>query len=287
MWRPTTISYILTNSFYTGDSVWQKTFATDALPIQQVKNHGQKPKYHVDDDHPAIVSREDFQRVQELIALRKEQFYDNARQVNSVYSRKIFCGHCGCAYRRKICRAKVYWDCNRHNKGKDQCPSHQIPEGLLTAAALRLHNKLALHGQEILQPLLDQLKELRERELRSSRRLSDIDSEIANISEQNLVLTRLKTKGCIDPALALSQSDELDRKLRDLRRLRRGILENADGDEQIRATEDMIRYLENATWQTEVVPELFAELVERITVVSKDQVKFRLLNGLELTEELR
>ena len=33
-------------------------------------------------------------------------------------------------------------------------------------AVLRLHNKLVLHGREILQPLLDQLRQVRDLELR-------------------------------------------------------------------------------------------------------------------------
>ena len=150
----------------------------------------------------------------------------------------------------------------------------------------RMHNKLVLYGQELLQSLLDQLREIRERELRSNQRLSDIDKEIANISGQNLVLIRLKGKGCIDPALALSQADQLNHRLRDLRRLRRKVLDAADGDEQIQSTEAILDYLETAQWQTEVTPDLFENLVEQITIASADEVKFRLLNGLELTEGL-
>lgn len=286
VWHHTTISYILTNRFYTGGSVWQKFCTTDTIPFQKVKNKGQQPKYHVEDDHPGIISREDFQRVQELIAQRRERFYDGAAPSRSPYTGKIYCGQCGSKFRRKICGGKVYWDCYRHNADKDRCPSHQISEERLTAATLRLHNKLAFHGQEILQPLLGQLRELRERELRSNSKISDIDKEIANISGQNLVLIRLKSKGCIDPALALSQADEMNRRLRDLRRLRRKVLEAADGDEQIQSTEAMLDYLEIAQWQTEVTSDLFENLVERITVVSADEVRFRLLNGLELAERL-
>ena len=128
--------------------------------------------------------------------------------------------------------------------------------------------------------------EVRERELRSNSKLSDIDKEIANISGQNLVLTRLKNKGCIDSALALSQADELGRRLRDLRRLRRKVLETADEDEQIQATEAMLDYLDGAPWLDEVTPDLFENLVERVTVVSAGEVKFQLLNGPELTERL-
>lgn len=120
----------------------------------------------------------------------------------------------------------------------------------------------------------------------SNQRLSDIDKEIANISGQNLVLIRLQSKGCINSALALSQADELGRRLRDLRRLRRKVLEAADGDKQIQTTEAMLDYLDGVQWQAKVTPGLFENLVERITVVSADEVRFRCLKGLELTDFL-
>lgn len=285
-WYCHTIRYILSNRFYTGDSDWQKTFATDTLPIRQMKNRGQKPQYRVEDDHLGIVSREDFQRVQELIASRKEVFYRGSKPSGALLGGHIFCGHCGCTCRRKVARGTVYWICNRHNDNKDECPIPQIPEAALTAALLRLHNKLALHGAELLRPMLAQLREVREQELRSNQKLSDIDREIANLSARNLVLTRLKSKGCADPALILSQTDELGRELRELRRERRKVLDAADGDEQLRATEAMLDYLEGTQWRNEVTSELFETLVERLTVVSVDKVKIRLLNGLELTERL-
>ena len=100
------------------------------------------------------------------------------------------------------------------------------------------------------------------------------------------MLIRLKSKGGIDPALALSQADALGRRLKDLRRLRRKVLDAADEDQQIQATEAMLNYLESAQWQDEVSPDLFETLVDRITLVSAEKVKFRLLNGLELTERL-
>lgn len=285
-WYHHTISYIQTNPAYTGNTVWNKSFRSDTIPFPTVLNHGQRPKYHVEDSHPAIISQEDFQRVQNLLAARKEQFTGSAQRADSVYTKRVYCGQCGTVCRRKVNSGKPYWICGRHNDGKDLCATPPILEASLTTATLRLHNKLVLHGQELLQPLLDQLQELRERELRSNQRLSDIDKEIANISGQNLVLIRLKSKGCIDPALALSQADEMNRKLRDLRRLRRKVLESADGDEQIQSTEAMLDHLDGAQWQAEVAPDLFENLVERITVISADEVRLRLLNGLELAERL-
>lgn len=285
-WYHHTISYILTNPAYTGNTVWNKSFRSDTIPFSMVLNHGQCPKYNVEDSHPPIVSEEEFQQVQDLIVARKERFTNGACKTRSIYSKHIFCGQCGTVHRRKINSGKPYWICNRHNTGKELCGVPPVLEMSLDAAVLRLHNKLLLHGQELLRPLLAQLQELRERKLRSNQKISDIDKEIANISGKNLVLIRLKSKGCIDSALALSQADEMNRKLRDLRRLRRKVMAAADGDNQIQDTEAMLDYLESAQWQTKVTPDLFENLVERIIVASAEEVKFRLLNGLELTERL-
>nr|WP_325298346.1 recombinase family protein [uncultured Dysosmobacter sp.] len=84
-WYPSTVNYILTNISYTGDMIWQKSFATDTIPFRQVRNRGQKPQYFVENCHPPIVSRDEFQRVQSLMAARKEQFIGGAKPRVSLY----------------------------------------------------------------------------------------------------------------------------------------------------------------------------------------------------------
>ena len=288
-WYPNTVQYILTNVSYTGDMLWQKSFATDTIPFRQIRNWGQKPKYFVEDCHPPIVSREDFQRVQNLMALRREQFARDAPAPEvSVYSKRIVCGDCGSICRRKVTNGKTYWVCNRHDSAKSSCPVPQVPEAEITAALLRLYHKLKGDGGKILNTALEQLRELRERELRSNRKISDIDKEIAHLSEQNLVLVRLKSKGYVDPALYLSQQGEIEQKLRTLRRLRRRILDSASEDAQIQDTEIMLDCLEDGPqWLEEPSPELFESLVRRIVIVSADTLKFTLRNGLELAEQIR
>lgn len=286
-WHPSTVSYILTNISYTGDMIWQKSFAADTIPFQQVKNRGQKPRYFVENSHPPIISKEDFQRVQELMASRREQFIGGAKATASAYSKRVFCGECGSMCRRKVTNGKVYWVCHRHDSGKDRCPVPQVPESEIAAASLRVYHKLKQGHDKILRPVLDQLMELRERELRSNRKIGDIDKEIARLAEQNLVLVRLKSKGYVDSALYLSQLDEIDRKLRDFRKLRRRILEAAGEDAQIQDTELMLDYLEQGPdWMEEVAADLFESLIERIVVASSEQLKFKLHNGLELTENI-
>ena len=81
--------------------------------------------------------------------------------------------------------------------------------------------------------------------------------------------------------------DEIDHKLRELRKLRRRILEAAGEDQQIQKTKRMLEYLEDGPeWLDEITADLFVELIEQIIITSPEQVKFRLLNGLELSENI-
>lgn len=79
----------------------------------------------------------------------------------------------------------------------------------------------------------------------------------------------------------------IDDKLRELRKLRRRLLEAAGEDRQIHDTERMMEYLEDGPeWLDEVPAELFGELIERIIIISPERLKFRLLNGMELAENI-
>ena len=285
-WHPSTVAYILTNISYTGDELWQKSYATNEIPFRQVPNKGQKPKYFVEDCHEPIISKEDFERVQILMATRRTQFHCGGKANHSVFRKRIVCGSCGRVCRRKVINDKVYWVCHQRDVDKARCPVPQVPEAEISAAVLRAYHKLK-GNRNLLDSLLDQFQALRERELRSNRKMCDIDNEIAHLSEQNLVLTRLKSKGFVDSALFLSQQDEIERKLRDLRRLRRRIMETAEEDGQIQATEGMLDYLEESPeWLEDVDEDLFEYLIDRLVLVSAEEVKIRLLNGLELTEHM-
>ena len=63
-WSYQVIRNILTNEKYYGDALLQKTYTTDCISKKVVKNLGDLPMYHVERNHPGIVSKDMFQRVQ-------------------------------------------------------------------------------------------------------------------------------------------------------------------------------------------------------------------------------
>lgn len=98
------------------------------------KNIGQRNRYYVKDSHPAIVSAEVFDKVQEEMAkVRKED--GSLEASGSKYSGKYLLenllvgGDCGASYRRRAERGKVVWRCaTRIEKGKESCPHSPTPD---------------------------------------------------------------------------------------------------------------------------------------------------------------
>lgn len=286
-WYVYTVNYILTNVTYTGNQVWHKTCKTDTLPYRQEKNKGQKPKYYAEDCCPAIISKEDFDKAQQLITKKLDAVSPRTSR-ESIFNNRIFCAECGAPCRWRQIRNQVYWVCWRHNQDKASCPVKERPEDGIRDAVYRFHQKIQNGRELILRPILTRLRELQERGLRADQRLGEIDAEIAKLTDQNLVLTRLKSKGYMDSDLYLSQMDGLNARARELRRQRRSILEKTCEEEQIRRTEDILDYLENGDdWIEELDPAVFSVLIDRMYLTAEGSIRIRLRNGLEVEETLK
>ena len=66
-----TIARMLKNEKYCGDAILQKTVTLDPISKRRKPNEGEAPMWLVENSHPAIVTREKFNKVQEETARRK------------------------------------------------------------------------------------------------------------------------------------------------------------------------------------------------------------------------
>ena len=67
-WNPNAIRYILTNEKYIGDSLTQKHYTPPMLPLRCIRNKGERDKFYISNTHEAIISRKDFNAVQQLLS---------------------------------------------------------------------------------------------------------------------------------------------------------------------------------------------------------------------------
>ena len=66
-WTYSSVAYILSNEKYCGDAAMQKTVRIDLFSHKSVKNTGQERKYLIRDHHPAIITREKWDRAQAIL----------------------------------------------------------------------------------------------------------------------------------------------------------------------------------------------------------------------------
>ena len=97
-WHIYHVQYILTNEKYMGDALVQKRYTPDILPFQLQKNTGQLPQYYIENSHPAIITREEFEKAQLLLQKKAPKLSE--RQEYPL-SKKLFCSLCGSVFKKQ------------------------------------------------------------------------------------------------------------------------------------------------------------------------------------------
>lgn len=149
-WIDAAVYRVLRNPDYTGDRTLQKSYQ-DAMRIRH-KNKGQVPKWIITNDHPAIVSKEQWERVQTVLDKRSEELKDktpiNTDKPNSrstyPLSGKMFCPYCGkvLMHRYENGRRREMWVCRTFQKVHPR-----------TCRGIRVPNAVASEWGELTEPV--------------------------------------------------------------------------------------------------------------------------------------
>lgn len=145
LWSKSSVRCILSNYNYTGDLILQKTYSEDHISKKRKTNNGNKDKYLVSNNHEPIITKEQFERVNNL---RKERFNLNihTRQQYNKYpfTGILKCGNCGKNYKHKRSPYNNYWICTTFEElGKAYCNSRKIRDDVLantTCQALEVND---------------------------------------------------------------------------------------------------------------------------------------------------
>ena len=131
--RPNSIYSILTNEKYTGVYIYNKTASKDTFGKRN--GHAYKDESEViriEGGMPQIISKEDFQRVQEILKMRKQKPGANKAKENYLLTGIIRCGCCGRPYQgnRRVRKDKplyVSYRCSLRKKSvTGECDNKEI-----------------------------------------------------------------------------------------------------------------------------------------------------------------
>ncbi|HFI2473603.1 TPA: recombinase family protein [Streptococcus suis] len=209
-WNDTTVLGIIKNEKYKGDILMGKTFTVDPISKRRLSNFGEEDKYYIKDNHEPIISKEDFEKAQE-IRLRRAGNKKTAANVNGkreryskmyAFSSMLECGFCGSILSRRSwhCRSdyrKVVWHCvTSIKKGKKFCKhSKGLEELAIEGAFMEAYRQLYHSNENLMTDLLETIEsELNDNSL--NKELKRITNKLRTLlkKEENLVNLRLEGK---------------------------------------------------------------------------------------------
>ncbi len=300
-WSTATIRSILSNEKYKGDAIINKTFTVDCLTKEIRKNNGERPKYYVENNHPAIIDAETFGRVQEELARRigkKKVKEIGTKTEQGKYSSKyaltelLICGECHTPYRRCTWTAhgekRIVWRCvKRLDYGKKYCHnSPTLEEYRIQAAIVNAIQTFAQQDPQLLKNLKSHIERgindaVREDDsLDIQLRLAAVEKEINELFN----MISVDTIESFDEKKAEELLSEKNKLQAELDRIAE--LNQKDKNKQSRITEimDLIDGLKNRTLVYD--DSLIRQIIEAIIVESKEKIKVIFIGGYEMEQVL-
>ena len=284
VWAGSTVYHILRNERYAGNALLGKFYTTDTFPHRKKQNRGEREQRFFYDTNPAIVTPDAFERTQAL--LKRRDTRTNASSKERTYEKLLQCPRCGCSLKRKASNGKEYWVCQRHFEDSQTCNLRPVPTGEIEQAFCRLYYKLKHHGNLIFSQMLSNLRKIRYSRMLWSEDVISLNKKISDILSQVQFLTQLQQAGGVDPDTFISSNNKLNEQLRRLKQEKARLLDT-DSDDLADRTRDLMDALEDGPdFLDSFDAELFDALVEKIIVDNNERLRFRLKNGLELTEQI-
>ena len=300
-WSTATIRSILSNEKYKGDAIINKTFTVDCLTKEIRKNNGERPKYYVENNHPAIIDAETFGRVQEELARRigkKKVKEIGTKTEQGKYSSKyaltelLICGECHTPYRRCTWTAhgekRIVWRCvKRLDYGKKYCHnSPTLEENRIQTAIVNAIQKFAKQDPNLLKTLKSHIERGINDAVREDDSL-DIQLRLAAVEKE---INELFNTISVDTIESFDE-EKAEELLAEKNKLqaesdRLAELNRKDKNKQSRIAEimELLDGIKNRTMEYD--DRLVRQIIEAVIVESKEKIKVIFIGGYEMEQVL-
>lgn len=257
-WAQQYVRTMISQEKYVGDLLGQKNYTISPITHKKVRNYGEKEQYYVKDHHEAIISREVWNKAQEILEKRRNKIIPNGKQHFGKFSQRytfssmIECGFCETNFSRRVSGKRkngsqvVYWSCYNKVLNVDNCPDALIiREELLQSAFVELHNSIVKNKYKTKDLMLKAIKEtLNEKDYK--KKLDNLNNEKNTLENRLSNLIDMKLDDYSNKEAYTSKEKEINEKL-DLIK------------EEIANCEMLENENKNLSKQIKIVEELFEE----------------------------
>ena len=276
-WNPNTVVHILERREYTGCTVNFKTYTNSIWDKKQRENPMENRKIFYN-THPAIISLEVFDKVQEI---RQQRHRRTATGKSNMFSGLVFCNDC----KQKLYysttsyfeKRQDFFICSTHRVNKDKCSGHYIRAVVLEQIVWKHIQEVisvvtryeAYFRSEMEQKLRMQSEEslrlYQKRLAQAEKRIGELDRLFIRIYEDNVA-------GRLDDERFAMMSKNYTEEQKDLKAEVKGLQQQIHEQEQrAENIEQFVQRVKRNSTLTELTPYALRELVKAVYVDAPDK----------------
>lgn len=284
-WHKSTVYGILTNPHYVGDTVLGRSMVAI---YKGIKSHNVKDKDEwivFPNTHEAIISREDFQKVQDIMNAASEARQTKMQKSEEIratlinlFDGKIFCADCGKRmyfHRKKVDKRKdggwyAFYECSTYvGRRYEHCTAHYIRQDRLerdVLAAIQLQVKAALDYDKLLDKLRGSEGEKNIRDKQNAL-ITSLNLKLSGVSKKRTRLYEDFAEGILDEEEYTFAKKSYDEQFADLsRRLDEAVQRRSRFNEAMSVDNKWITLMKSVSTATQLSQELVDESVELVKI---------------------
>lgn len=284
-WHKSTVYGILTNPHYVGDTVLGRSMVAI---YKGIKSHNVKDKDEwivFPNTHQAIISREDFQKVQDIMnaasvarQTKMQKSVEIRATLINLFDGKIFCADCGKRmyfHRKKVDKRKdggwyAFYECSTYvGRRYEHCTAHYIRQDRLerdVLAAIQLQVKAALDYDKLLDKLRGSEGEKNIRDKQNAL-ITSLNLKLSGVSKKRTRLYEDFAEGILDEEEYTFAKKSYDEQFADLsRRLDEAVQRRSKFNEAMSVDNKWITLMKSVSTATQLSQELVDESVEMVKI---------------------
>lgn len=303
-WCHASVRRIIVNEKYVGDLETGKYYTENVLTHKKKVNYGEKEQYFTSNHHEPIISRELWDKCQEILTIRSKIVKpDGNRDKFSrkyPFSSKIFCGICGERFIRRSYKIRSngkevsYWICRSH-RNKIDCSNllHYKQEELEDIFVLT-YNKLFQNSDKYISSFMKKVNEVIN-ENQDNHNKKKIREEISKLENKLSNLIDLQLDGSISKEILNQKNKEITDKIKEYEQQLKDT-ENIEltRKQKLKQVDKISNTLKQYQGLTKFNEEVFNSLVDKIIIGEKSEnetedfykIKFILKTGELINENL-
>ena len=274
-WHETTVRSMLQNEKYYGSALLQKHFTTDFLTHKVKKNEGELSQYYIENSHPAIISKEQWDLVQ--IELERRSRMKGRFSPKGPLASRLVCADCGAFFGAKTWHSSdpyktVIWRCNDKYKpgierqsGGGKCNTGHVTEEKVMSAFYKIVADLTAQRPQVLEACDEILRSLLDTSTLDDKR-KRAEHERDSVTGQIQALVERQARETVD-AFA-EKYHELEKKYRRAEeKLKTVDVERRDREYRLKQAELFMATLKKMPEGEQIESnELFMALVDKVIV---------------------